>query len=244
MNWITTDEIWGLLISFGFVFAVIAIATVCGKLFKLRPETTRKIVHIGVGNWILLAPLLFVHWYIAIIGPVCFIIINTLSYYKNIFSAMELQRSNAGTIYYSVALTLIVAFFWLRTDQVYWLRDMRPFAVVGILAMAWGDGMASVFGEKWGKKLAIDFGTTRKSLAGSSAMLIFAFLTIFISTHIFALTNPLFLPGYRLEQNLLYSALTALAATAVEFIPSRGFDNLFVPIISALVYYLLWTGII
>ncbi len=103
---------------------------------------------------------------------------------------------------------------------------------------------ASVFGEKWGKKLAIDFGSTRKSLAGSSAMFVFAFLAIFLATHIFAAQNPLFLPGYSLEQNLLYCALTALVATAVEFIPSRGFDNLFVPIISGLVYYLLNTGII
>jgi phytol kinase len=239
MDWITTNEIWGLGISFAFVFGVIAIATIAGKLFKLRPETTRKIVHIGVGNWIILAPLLFVHWYIAIIGPVCFIILNTLSYYKNTFKAIELERSNAGTIYYSIALTIIVAFFWIMTDRAMWIRDLRPYALVGILAMAWGDGMASVFGERWGKRLFIDFKTTRKSLIGSSAMLVFAFLAIFISTHIFATNNPLFQPAYSLEQNLLWSLVTALVATAVEFIPSRGFDNLFVPLISALVYYLL-----
>ena len=49
----------GLLVSYVYVFAVLFLGEGIRKVWKLSAEFTRKFVHIGVGNWYILALLFF-----------------------------------------------------------------------------------------------------------------------------------------------------------------------------------------
>lgn len=84
-------------------------------------------------------------------------------------------------------------------------------AKIGIYALAFGDGIASLAGKLWGKtRLPL---TRGKSLEGSLA----CFLMVFISS-LTVLRNP------------LAAFAVAAAASLVELIPLQDYDNLFIPI--------------
>jgi len=87
----------------------------------------------------------------------------------------------------------------------------NPAATIGIYALAFGDGLSSVFGKLFGRvKLP---GLGGKTLAGSLT----CFLAVFLTT--FAVS------GYYRE-----SILIALAATVIEAVPLKDFDNLLIPV--------------
>lgn len=152
------QNILGIIYSFVFVFAMIFIATIFQKLFKMGNDFSRKIIHVAVGNWTFIALFYFTTWYYAIIGPVSFILINFLSYNYTIFKAMELEEKNPGTVYYSISLTICTLFTFSKTPVL-----VLPF--LGIMAMTWGDGMAAVIGKKFPVRQI----RQGKSLGGSCA---------------------------------------------------------------------------
>lgn len=219
-------QIIGLIISYLFVFLIIGIAYFLQNR-GVSEKTTRKIVHIGVGNWIVLAVFVFYDWYFAIIGPLSFVLLNYLSYRKKIFGkSMELEgeAETPGTVYYAIALTIVVLFFWLVGGG-----ELKWVACLGILVMTWGDGMASVFGERWGAVGAgYTIAGTRKSYIGSLAMLFFAFIALFLTMVAFNVS---------ITDAIYRSAILAVIATIVEGITPYGFDNLTVPILTSFIYY-------
>ena len=86
-------NIIGIIASYLYVGLVIA----GGKLFEKRgKEASRKFIHIMLGNWWFLAMYFFTNVWCAAIGPATFVIINYLSYKKNLIKVMERdeQRSD------------------------------------------------------------------------------------------------------------------------------------------------------
>jgi len=203
----------GILIGFVFVFAMIFIATVIQKLFKLSNDFSRKIIHITVGNWIFIAIFYFTEWYYAIIGPVAFVLINLLSYKFKIFQAMELEEKNPGTIYYPISLTVCTLFTFARVPIL-----ILPF--LGIMAMTWGDGMAAVIG----KKLSIKQIRPGKSVGGSGSFFIFTFIASIIYLWVAGVT-------YGTNTIIMFSLATALLGSIIELFSPKNTDNLTVPII-------------
>ena len=210
------DNLLGLLISYGYVFGILLMGEGIRKLWQLSPEFTRKFVHIGVGNWYILALLLFTSKVYALIPPLTFIVLNYISYRQKIFKAMELtDSSNLGTVYFPISLSILV---WLTWDTAPYLGG------VGIMAMTWGDGFAAIVGQNWGRRLYSIFGN-RKSLEGSLAMFLFSFLAI-----------PLFLTAFSplpLPTAVLQAILLAGVATVVEALSGAGLDNLLVPLLTS-----------
>lgn len=45
------NNIWGLIVSYVFIFVVIGISTVLQKKNVLKDEGARKFIHIGVAHW-------------------------------------------------------------------------------------------------------------------------------------------------------------------------------------------------
>jgi len=224
-------QIIGLVISYLFVFLIIGIAYILRRS-GVSDKTARKIVHIGVGNWIIFAVFLFKDWYFAIIGPVSFIILNYLSYKKNLFgSSMELDNERTpGTVYYALSLSILVFFFWFFCNG-----SLKWLSMLGVLAMTWGDGMASVFGERWGRLSGrFKIGRSEKSYIGSIAMFVFSFIVLFLITFGF---------GMPVVYALTQSVILALFATFIEAITPSGLDNLTVPIAISIVYYLYYITI-
>ena len=87
----------------------------------------------------------------------------------------------------------------------------NPAATIGIYALAFGDGLSSVFGKLFGRVLIPGLGG--KTVAGSLACLIAVFLATLSITG-----RP------------VASLMIALAATLIEAIPLKDFDNLIIPV--------------
>jgi len=231
MNW------WGIVVSFGFVFGFIGIAQLLLHAGRLSPSATRKVVHIGVAHWWVLAMVFFDRWEFAIVGPVAFVFINLASYVFRLFPAMEHEERsrNLGTIYFPIALLVCVLLAWAGPVPV-WTGGL------GILILGWGDGLASLVGERTRSGVVQVFGN-RKSLAGSATMFV-ASAVVALVFFVVAVPGEAPVAAGLVESIGLAATLavgvvaTALVATVVELVTPFGLDNLTVPIVTVLFVYL------
>ncbi|MFS7422779.1 DUF92 domain-containing protein [Carnobacterium maltaromaticum] len=211
-------NIIGIVLSFSFIFIVLALVTVSQKKANLGEEFSRKAIHIAVGNWILIAVYFFDSILWAAFVPLCFIVLNYISYMKQLFKAMERSADDSlGTVWYAVSLfVLTVVAFYL---------NMPFIAIGGILSMAYGDGFAAVIGSKWGNVTYPEkFG--KKSLEGAVTVFIFIFLITSILAYLYLPVN-----------SLLVGLVCGSIGTILELLTPNGFDNLSVPLsIGALLY--------
>ncbi len=231
----TKNDIIGLIASYLYAFGLLFIVEAIGKRLKWPQAFTRKIIHIGAGMWIWGILALFDTWTIGIIPFATFIVLNFVFYRFQIFKAMDAVDSSPGTVYFAISITILFALLW-RTGGA---PDRVPIAAAAVMAMTWGDGLASIIGKKYGKNPYTTFGHNR-SREGSIAMAIGAFVTIFLTL--------LWLPGSALSPNsmdlrlgsvlLLTVVGTAVATTAEAFSPA-GTDNLSVPLLTGLALFIL-----
>ena len=96
--------------------------------------------------------------------------------------------------------------------------------------MAYGDSFAAIIGRKYGRTKL----TRRKTLEGALAMFTASLVSIIISLAYFShlnITN---------QVSNLYTALAiAIIVTLVELASPKGFDNIAVPLLGALGFYIL-----
>jgi phytol kinase len=186
------------------------------------PEIIRKIVHIGTGNVILLAWWLDIPAIIGITASIVASVVTLLSYKFPILPGINsVGRKSLGTFFYSASIGVLIAWFWTLQQPQY--------AVLGILIMTWGDGLAALIGQRLGKHQYKIFGK-QKSWEGSLTMTVVSFV---ICSLIF-----LGVQG-NLWQTWVVSLAVALVATALEVVSFLGIDNLTVPIGSAALAFFL-----
>lgn len=211
MNWI------GLIVSYLYIGLVI----VGAKLFeKWGKEASRKFIHIMLGNWWFIAMYFFTNVWFAIIGPASFVIINYISYKKNIIKVMEREEQDGfGTVYYALSLLIlaIVSFGIFKNPSL---------GLVPTLIMAYGDGLAAVLG-KIVKSKKYKLGETKKSFAGSLTM--FAISLILVTAYL-AFTHSMIF--FQSTHWILVSVLMAFAITIIEAMSAKGTDNITVPIVT------------
>ena len=85
------------------------------KLLHVPKEESRKFIHIGVSHWWLLAMFTMDSWRWAIIPPIIFIVLNLISWWTGMFSAMERKPrdpANLGTVYFPITLLILVILTW------------------------------------------------------------------------------------------------------------------------------------
>ncbi|TAF02081.1 MAG: phosphatidate cytidylyltransferase [Nostocales cyanobacterium] len=205
-----------------WVLLVILIAWLTSRFTNSEPEIIRKIVHIGTGNVILLAWWLNIPAIVGITASILGSIITLLSYIFPILPGINsVGRQSLGTFFYAVSIGILVACFWhLQQPQ---------YAALGILIMAWGDGLAALIGQKFGQHKYQLFGSN-KSWEGSLTMTLISFL---ISMFILLATQG------NTWQMWAISIIVAIVATALEAFSFLGIDNLTVPIGSAALAYFL-----
>lgn len=203
----------GYILTFGWVFFIMAVTTVLKKLVGLGDEYSRKIIHISVAfAWIPMCICFGTTWHL-LVPAIFFAVFNWLSYRFNLLSAMERQdaeKKSPGTVYYAVSMAVMAALcLW---DS----QFLAPYGI-GMFCMALGDGLAPIVGgiEKGNVRLF----RGRRSLYGA--------LTVFVvSLVVAAVMSAVFGLGYPVWKLLLL----ALGATALEFVGFKGFDNLTLPI--------------
>lgn len=182
-------------------------------------EITRKIVHIGVGHVILLAWWVQTPAWMGITASVVFSLVALLSYWLPILPGINsVGRTSLGTFFYAVSMGVLTAVFWQHHPE---------FAALGILTMTWGDGMAALVGQAYGRHQYHVWGMT-KSWEGSGAMLLASFICGYGVLGV-AYGAPLVSGAIAL--------VTAGVATLLEAFSKLGIDNLTVPLGSALVAY-------
>lgn len=211
-------DILGLIISIIYILLIIFISSL---ISKKHSELSRKFVHILVCNWWIIVILFFNNVILASIVPFLFVIVNLISYKRNIFKSIERDdKSSLGTVYYALScLVLTILSFSCFNNKLY--------AGIGLFVMGYGDGFAALIGSNFKSKEYKIF-NNKKTLLGSLTMLIVTFITICIITSIYC------------KFSLLSVLILSIIATIIEFMSPFGLDNLTVPLITTLIAYLLF----
>lgn len=217
-------NVLGLIVSYVFIFAMVGLSTILQNKKLLSVEGARKLIHIGVSNWWIIAMLTFDNVVFAIIPPITFIILNYANYRLKLVKAMDNEkRSDLGTVYFPISLLILAILSWGVAP--FNIEPLGYFGAFGILVMGYGDGFAAVIGEKFGKtKLLFN-----KSFEGSSAM--------FVASFIVVATLLLVHGGHPLWW--LTAFVVALIATVVELVSPLSLDNLTVPLVASFTYFLI-----
>lgn len=209
-------NIIGIVISYLFIVMIIVIA----KLFeKVGKEASRKFIHIMLSNWWFLAMYFFDSPIWASIVPLSFVLINAISYQKNLIQVMEREgdkKDGLGTVYYALSLFILAIY-------TFGILKRPEIGLCAVLVMGYGDGLAGIVG-KTVKSMPYHIGKTKKTIAGSSTM-------FFVSFCILAI----FLCSIHSELWVLKSILIAISVTALEAISVKGTDNIVVPIYTAFI---------
>jgi len=214
----------GLAASYVFVFGFIGAATLLMRRDILRAAAARKVIHIGVAHWWLIAMALMNDPWVASVGPASFIVINALALHFRLLPAMDAgaDHRNLGTVYFPVALLVLVNLCW---------RGVMPPWVGGIavLVLGWGDGLAALVGEANGAPGVRIWGG-RKSAAGTIVMFAASFAVTLVFTLLFNARYGTLVPAIGV------STIVAAAATVVELFTPFGIDNITVPLAVAALY--------
>lgn len=212
------QNIVGIVVSYIFVGIII----VSAKFFmKDSSESSRKYIHILLGNWWFIAMYFFDNAIWAGLVPLTFVVINYISYKKNLIGVMERENQDGlGTVYYAISLFVlaIYSFGIIKNPAV---------GLIGILVMAYGDGLAAVIGKTIPSK-KYKVADTQKSIAGSCAMLVISFIIMSV-----------FLVSSNVDLWLVKSIILSIVITIVEAVSIKGTDNILVPIVTSLLITML-----
>ncbi len=195
---------------------LLLVASLLNRFGNGNAEVVRKVVHIGTGNIILFAWWLHIPAFVGIGASILASIVTFLSYRFPILPGINsVGRKSLGTFFYAVSIGILIAWFWTIN---------RPqYAALGILVMAWGDGLAALVGQRFGKH-PYNIWENKKSWEGSGTM---ALVSLIVSGLIFLSVNG------NNWQTWVVSLSVALVATILEAFSVYGIDNLTVPLGSA-----------
>jgi dolichol kinase len=176
-------------------------------------ELTRKIVHVGIGMWIVPTYLIFEAWYWAAMPALGFVVLNTFAWHFGWFRSMKGEKRNIGVILFPLSTALALALFWEG--------PARVIGAAAMLVLTFGDAAAAVVGRSCGrtKYVLLDH---QRSVEGSSAMFVASFLAIVGAFLVFGAPVG--------SAVVLAAVLAAAVATAVEAVCPWGLDNLLIPV--------------
>ncbi len=218
LSWLKSiTPLWQpLTLVFLYLGTIVILAEGLNRLTDIDVELTRKIVHIGAGNVILLA------WWFNLPAWVCIgaaaiaSLVALISYFIPVLPSINsVGRKSLGTFFYAISIGVLVAFFWHI--------DRPEYAAIGILVMTWGDGLAAIIGQRFGKHPYQVLGI-KKSWEGSLTMAVVTFLVT--SLILLSVVGNIW-------QTWIVSLSVAIVATSLEAFSKLGIDNLTVPIGSA-----------
>ena len=205
----------GILVSYVYIALVI----IGAKIFKKKgKEASRKFIHIMLGNWWFIAMYYFTNVWFAAFVPATFVIINYISYKKDLIKVMERDvQDGLGTVYYAISLLILV----IVSFGVY---KEPSLGLIPNLVMAYGEGLAGLLGRMI-KSKRYKLSDTKKSVAGSITM--FVISTLLIGGYLLYWHKEIF---WSTPHWPLVAVLIGFAITAIEAISEKGTDNITVPL--------------
>ena len=193
-----------------WIITILLIAFLCKRFFPQKEELSRKIIHIGTGPVILLAWLFDIPKNIAFYSSLLITIALGVNYQYRLLPAIEdIERKSFGTIAYGISITFLLLLFWPR---------YASSISIGVLSMAFGDGLAGLIGRSINSPKWSILGQT-KSIIGTFTM-----------GSVVAITTSIISSANNLNIQPLEIIVISLIATFLEQISPWGIDNLTVPI--------------
>lgn len=212
------------LLGFIYVFSVVGIMDYAVKK-GFPQDLSRKIVHIAAASWLIFWYLYDLsHWSRFLnIAPAflwtVLLIIKGLTASADDKAVKTMTRTGdrrellKGPLFFTIVMNIMGTVF---------LNSQIAFYSMGFLG--WGDGLAPVFGKRFGKHKYKIY--TEKTIEGSVAFFIFGMIGAVIF-------NLLFHQPIHIQFILILAVITTL----VEAFSPRDIDNILIPAVVILVYY-------
>ena len=241
----TTNDIIGLVLVYGLIVAALVVSLIVEK--KLPNIDNRKVVHIGVGNFVFVWWIFTESWVMLAFFTIPFAIILFLAMFKgNAIGKSKLgeltrKGHNTGLFLYAITITVLVLFFFRDgllssifpdLGAEHWLA-----ASIAIMAMTYGDGFGSVVGRRIGKHKIIH----GKSLEGSIGVFCATTIMACVMFALFSAVNGITFNGitYLFDTEgilpwFLIAPLAGLLSAVLEALCNGDYDNFVNPIIIGL----------
>lgn len=207
-----------------YVFGIVALMDFAVKK-GLAQDISRKIVHIAAGSWLIFWPLYnSEHWtkYLNIAPAFIWtvlLLIKGFTAKTNDQAVKTMTRSGdrkellKGPLYFTLVMNIMGTIF---------LYSKGAITAMGFLG--WGDGLAPVFGKRFGKHKYHFF--SDKTVEGSLAFFTFGILGSLLFNFIFYHSVDI---GFILT--------CAVVTTIIEGLSPKDLDNILIPLSSMIVYY-------
>ena len=227
------DELlWNLTVMAGCYAYIVALIVISPRL-RLPGKVSRKVLHAMIGNLPLIMPFFTASIYPFLVASP-FILVTLLATpsspiklgekMKGLSSLTE-EGHHWGLVLYAISYSALALLF-----------GVKPYIVAaGIFPMAYGDSLAAVFGEYYGKHKYRVFET--KSIEGSLGMFLGSFVSLTLAFLYFGLLYP-----FTFNPLVPAFAIACLAAV-VEGVSPKGLDNVAVPLVGAATFLILTGGI-
>jgi len=221
-------DIIGIIVVYGYVAILLGVTE---KVLVKHPETSRKVLHIMVGNIAFLLPIFVTREMMTFVAAAPFIILTFLMSPYTPLKSIRGRTSSAGhsmgLVYYAITWTVLAYLFF----------DQMIIIAIGIFAMSYGDGFASLIGIKFGKQKYNIVGD-EKSYIGTFSMFLFTFITMIIGIIYYQYVQTInfsFTPV-----SIGFLALFAAVGAIIEGFTPKGLDNLTVPCSIAAMYWIVF----
>ncbi len=219
------NDILGVVLVYVYV-AILLVLT--EKVLVNHPETSRKVLHIMVGNVAFLLPIFVTRDIMAFVAAGPFILFTFLMSPYSPIKSIKGKTSSAGhgmgLVYYSITWTILAYVFF----------DTMVVIAIGIFAMSYGDGFASLLGMKYGKRTYNVVGD-KKSFVGTLAMFFFTLCMMLVAILYYQWAMHYSFPFSVASVGLL--TIFAAVGAIVEGFTPKGLDNLTVPFVIAGMYW-------
>lgn len=224
----TQQDVLGLILVYAIIAASLAVALALRR--RGSGPDSRKVIHVGVGLFVLVWWMFSENWIMLVFFTVPFAIILLVTMVRgNRLSESSLGHlanddgHRTGLLLYVVSINVLVALLW----------DHWTAATIGVVAMTWGDGLGSVIGRRYGRHRM----RNGKSLEGS--------LGVFAGTAAATLLVVLYY-GWLISSGLYptgdadaivpvwaVSLAAGTLATVLEALCPGEYDNIVIPLATA-----------
>ena len=215
-----SQMLW-LLIFLVLLGILISISELLHRKLKVKPEQSRKFLHVSGGLMCLLFPSIFnSHWWLLLLATIAFLLLIITYRRKLLPSVHQTNRYSLGSVLFPIPVYLCFLIAELLENSLFF------YIPVSLLAIA--DTAAETGGNILGHKTKQFFGG-QKTLAGTISFFITAIIVCFTWLNVVSL-----FPFYEaLEISLIIAFFTAIAET----VTLHGWDNLSVPLVTIVISY-------
>ena len=208
------------LTAFLLLFAALE---VWSRKTSVRPETTRKLLHVGSGILTLAFPFVFVDlWPVALLSGGAALVLAAARFVRFSGVVGRVERASWGEFYFPLSVAIL---FWLS------LGEHALLFVIPVLVLTLADTAGAVVGTRFGMTR---YGGAGKSVEGSLAFAVVAFVSVCAPLMAWSRVGA--------PEALMTAATLALLLALLEGAAQRGLDNLLIPIAGyGLLRGVLWT---